>query len=482
MESRSVPALATRARPLHGLADLGPLIERLATRRVVLIGEATHGTHEFYALRAALTRRLIERHGFSLVAVEADWPDAYRLNRYVRGAGEDTDADAALGAFRRFPTWMWRNVVVRAFGEWLRTWNATAKRPVGFYGLDLYSMFASMHAVIEYLDKVDPDAARRARHRYGCFGHFGEDTQAYGWAAEIGALRGCEDEAVAQLVELRDRAAELAMRDGRIPEDEHFYAEQNARLVRNAERYYRTMYRGREDSWNVRDRHMAETLDALLAYFSEHDGDAARAVVWAHNSHIGDARATEMGMGGQLNIGQLARERFGDEASLVGLTTYSGSVTAASGWDRPAELKQVRLSLPDSIEWALHELGHAACWLDLRDPATGEALEERLLERAIGVVYMPETERVSHYFHANVAHQFDALIHIDETRALTPLDAGAPWPDEDAPETFPWGLSATPSPALHADRRGAAGAGPRRGEPATRTAESDAACGQRRAP
>jgi erythromycin esterase-like protein len=311
---------------------------------------------------------------------------------------------------------------------------------VGFYGLDLYSLFRSMEAVIGFLAQVDPEAARRARYRYSCFEDFGEDAQAYGYAAEFGLDRSCEDQAVQQLLDLQRHAAELAQRDGRIPEDELFYAEQNARLVKNAEQYYRTMFRGRISSWNLRDRHMAQTLEALIAHF-ERQGIPSRLVVWEHNSHIGDARATTMGDSGELNVGQLVRERFGDDSVLVGFSTYTGTVTAASDWDSPAERKRVRPGMPGSWEALFHGVGLPDFVLPMRgDPTLIAALNQIRLERAIGVIYRPESERVSHYFEARLPRQFDAVIHFDQTRAVEPLDRTPGWDTGEPPETYPTGL------------------------------------------
>jgi len=379
--------------------------------------------------------------------VEADWPDAYRVNRYVRGLDGDADAAAALGDFERFPLWMWRNHEVVDLVESLREINGGRRGPagrpagqprVGFYGLDLYSLFSSIAAVIGYLEQVDPEAARRARYRYGCFGHYGEDSQAYGYAASFGVSDSCEDHAVQQLLELQREAA--ALRCDACPEDEHFYAEQNARLVKNAEEYYRTMFRGRISSWNLRDRHMAETLEALLTHFEGKTGAPPKAVVWEHNSHIGDARATDMGDQGEWNVGQLARERFGRDAVLVGFTTYTGTVAAASEWDQPVQHKAVRPALPDSYEALFHQVGERFL-LPIRDrEETRAVLMPTRLERAIGVIYLPQSERVSHYFHARLPEQFDAVVHVDTTRAVTPLDRGAGWPSEEPPETFPTGL------------------------------------------
>jgi erythromycin esterase-like protein len=311
---------------------------------------------------------------------------------------------------------------------------------VGFYGLDLYSLYGSIGAVIRYLEQVDPEAAVRARERYACFDHFGGDSQAYGYAAASGISRSCEDGAVAQLLELRRRSSELSARDGHIPEDEHFQAEQNARLVANAEEYYRTMFRGRVSSWNLRDRHMTETLIALLDH-AERRGGSARAVIWAHNSHLGDARATEMGEQGEWNVGQLVRERYGDESFLVGFTTFTGTVTAANDWDDPPEVMQLRPALSGSVEERLHESSGGDFLLPLQgEPEARRALGDRMLERAIGVIYRPRTERASHYFDAMVAAQFDALIHLDETSAVEPLDRFESWRPVGVPETFPTGL------------------------------------------
>src|ERR1041385_5553822 len=324
--------------------DYDSLLALVGNARLCLLGEATHGTHEFYRERAEITKRLIKERGFTAVAVEADWPDAFRVNRYVRGRGDDANANDALGGFKRFPTWMWRNTVVVDFVEWLRDYNASlpANAPrVGFYGLDLYSLYTSIEAVLGYLNTIDPEAAKRARYRYSCFEHFSEDTQAYGYATSFGLSSSCEREVIEQLIELRRRAADYASRDGRVARDEFFFAEQNARLVHNAEKYYRTMFHGRVESWNWRDRHMAETLEALLNHLTI-QGENAKVAVWEHNSHLGDARATYMADYGELNVGQLVRQRYGGDAILIGFTTYKGTVTAASEWDGPAERKRVR--------------------------------------------------------------------------------------------------------------------------------------------
>lgn len=422
--------------------DFDPLLEFIGDAQFVLLGEASHGTHEFYAIRAELTKRLIKEKGFVAVAVEADWPDAYRVNRYVQGGRDDASAERALAGFQRFPTWMWRNTVVVDFVEWLRRHNESLSEdrpPAGFYGLDLYSLHTSIHAVLRYLEGIDPEAAKRARFRYGCFEDFGEDPQAYGYAASYNLDESCQREAVEQLLELNRRALQRANRDGRAAENEFFFAEQNARLVKNAEEYYRTMFHGQVESWNLRDRHMAEILQALEAHLRR-DAKRPKIVLWAHNSHLGDARATQMGRRGEWNVGQLVRERYGASAVLIGFTTYSGTVTAASEWDGPAFKKRVRPALRNSYERLFHECDVSGFYLLLRHGGeVADGLRSARLERAIGVIYRPDSERVSHYFDAFLLEQFDAVIHLDETRAVEPLEPTPRWKSGEQ-ETFPTGL------------------------------------------
>ncbi len=437
-------AVRWSARPLKGEAsDYDPLLDAAGDARLVLLGEASHGTHEFYRERAQITKRLIQERDLQAVAVEADWPDAYRVNRYVRGMSEDVDANEALSGFRRFPTWMWRNTDAVEFVEWLRAHNDGLPQGApkcGFYGLDLYSLHASMKAVLHFLEKVDPEGARRARERYACFDHLGEGGQIYGFLTGTGLARSCEEEAVSQLVELQRRAMAYAQHQGGSPEDEVFYSEQNARVVKNAEAYYRSMFLQEVSSWNLRDRHMAETLDALAAHL-DRQGGRAKIAVWAHNSHLGDARATEMGERGELNLGQLVREKYGREALLVGFTTHHGTVTAASEWDAPAECKRARPALPGSYEALFHDTGLARFLLILREgDELAKGLREPRLERAIGVIYRPETERMSHYFRARLPDQFDAVLHFDETRTVEPLERTAGWDAGEVPETFPFAV------------------------------------------
>jgi len=428
------------AQPLSGVPDdYHALLRLIGDARFVLLGEASHGTHEFYSERAAITKRLIAEKGFSILAIEADWPDSARVHRYVRSAAADARADEALSGFRRFPTWMWRNTVVLELIEWLRDFNKNIdpkRARVGFYGMDLYSLHTSIDAVLEYLEKVDAEAARRARLRYSCFDHFSREPQEYGYATTVGAIESCEHAVIEQLTELQRKATELLSRDGEVAAEEFFFAEQNARLVKDAEQYYRAMFRGRASSWNLRDRHMAETVENLVAHL---DGSRQpKAIIWAHNSHLGDARATEMSHYGELNVGQLIRERFRDDAMLIGFTTHHGTVTAASDWGAPAQRKNVRPALRGSYEELFHQTGLPRFWIDLRGAGQIGVLQQRRIERAIGVIYRPESERLSHYFHARLPEQFDAVIHIDETRAVEPLERTSVWDSSELPETYPF--------------------------------------------
>ncbi len=434
-----VAAIRAHATPLTGAADdHDRLLALIGDARVVLLGEASHGTHEFYRQRALITKRLIDECGFDAVAVEGDWPDAHRVTRFVQGANEDADAEQALRGFQRFPTWMWRNADVLDFVGWLRARHDEGKPPVGFFGLDLYSLYRSIAGVIEYLDRIDPDAGRRARERYACLEQFGE-SQRYGQAVATGLSEACDREALGQLIDLQRTGDAYLRRDGIAAEDEQFYAEQNARLVVGAERYYRSMFAAPAASWNLRDKHMAETLERLIGHLDRRSL-RSRVVVWAHNSHVGDARRTEMSRRGELNLGQLVRQRYGDDAFLVGFTTFTGTVSAASGWGAPVERKRVRPALAGSYESLFHAAAIPDFMLPLRGGAPAAALEQPLLERAIGVIYHPETERISHYFHADLANQFDAVVHFDHTRAVEPLEPTAGWTRGEPPETYPTAL------------------------------------------
>ena len=415
--------------------EFGAPFDCFGDARVVLLGEATHGTAEFYRARAAITRRLIVDHGFNIVAVEADWPDAARIDRYVRHLAPAADARPA---FQRFPTWMWRNEEVLAFLDWLRAHNEARplERRASFRGLDVYSLGASIAAVLGYLDQIDPKAAKMARQRYGCLTPWQDEPTAYGWAVTHGKKDACEDKALEQLNELLAHRLDYVRNDG----EAFFDATQNARIVRAAERYYRLMYRGSTESWNLRDRHMFDTLQSLMRA-----GDAdAKAVVWAHNSHIGNAAATAMGWQGEFNIGELCRTAYGDEAVLIGFGTDRGTVAAADDWDGEMKVKTIIPARPDSWEHAYRHAGHARSLTDWRGAAgSGRlreligALREPRLERAIGVVYRPQSEFLSHYFEAVLAEQFDAFVWFEESKAVAPLPAGTP---KGAPETYPFGV------------------------------------------
>ena len=410
--------------------EFGTPFARFGDARVVLLGEATHGSAEFYRARAAITRELVQHHGFSIVAVEADWPDAARIDRYVR---HRKGATGEAAAFSRFPTWMWRNAEVREFVDWLRVYNAklAPDHRVSFHGLDVYSLGSSIAAVLDYLDRVDPEAAKAARRRYGCLTPWQDEPAHYGRAVLQGRRDTCEDEVVAQLAELLRHRVLYEGKDG----ESFFDAAQNARVVRAAEHYYRIMYHGSRESWNLRDRHMFDTLQALLRRNAE-----SKAVVWAHNSHIGNAAATAMGWQGEFNIGELCRTAYGDAAVLIGFGTDRGTVAAASDWDTPMEIKTVRPARIDSYEYAFRKTGLSRTltdWRGLTKRDLADALRQPMLERAIGVIYRPESELASHYFEAVLAEQFDAFVWFEESQAVTPLSAGH---EHGMPETYPFGL------------------------------------------
>lgn len=402
------------------------LLEKIGDARFILIGEATHGTHEFYDVRAEITRRLITEKNFMAVAIEGDWPDAYNIHRYIQGELEKEQWAQSLGGFSRFPTWMWRNKVISSFIRWMRDFNDNKKNStnkIGFYGLDLYSLHASMQAVIEYLEKVDSLAAERAKARYSCFDHLNVDPQAYGHLTTLGIKKSCIKEAIMQLLEMQHRAFEYVHNNHISIADEYFYATQNARLVKNAEIYYRSLFEDPVSSWNVRDLHMMETLNTLSDHLENRFNKPAKIIIWAHNSHVGDARATEMGQKGEINIGQLVREQHDADTYLIGFSTYEGFVTAASEWDGPAETKPITPGLPGSYEALFHDVKYPEFLLHLtEDKQLEHFLNISRLQRAIGVVYRPETERLSHYFFTYLPYQFDSLIHLDQTTAIKPLD------------------------------------------------------------
>lgn len=430
-EEQLIDQLREHATALPAIDDpaFADAFEQFADAKVVLIGEASHGTSEFYRARAAITRRLIERHGFSIVAAEADWPDAAKIDRYVR---QHQSAAWVEEGFKRFPTWMWRNQEVADFAGWLRNHNDSlpAERQVEFRGLDVYSLGSSIQEVLGYLDRVDPHAASVARQRYGCLSPWHDEPAVYG----RNVMRGqpsCEDAVVEQLRALLDQRLAYLDKDG----NNFFNAEQNARVVLAAEQYYRAMYRGSTESWNLRDRHMFDTLRALL----DHRGSDAKAVVWAHNSHIGNAASTSMGWDGEFNIGELCRTAFGRDAVLLGMATDRGQVAAADDWDEPMQIKQVRPSRPDSWEQLFLRAGLPASLTSWRDdPALREVMARPRLERAIGVIYRPATERQSHYFQAILSEQFDALLWLEQTTAVKPIGPQQ-IDDQSVPDTYPFG-------------------------------------------
>jgi protein-L-isoaspartate(D-aspartate) O-methyltransferase len=432
IHNRVSKLMAEAAEPFGDLHELCDLVERFSDRRIVMLGEATHGTAEFYQARARITEMLVDRHGFNIVAVEADWPDASVYDAYVRGLPRPV---VPQSAFTRFPTWMWRNGQVADFLDRLKEINATIADPdrkAGFYGLDIYSLGASIETVLVYLDTVDPQAARVARERYGCLAPWRAEPARYGRMALSRGFAVCEKPVADTLIDLLQKRLDYLTRDG----EAFFDAEQNARIVAGAEQYYRAIYYGDAASWNLRDQHMFDTLERLLA----ERGPEAKAVVWAHNSHIGNAAFTEMGqVRGEHNIGQLARQRFGDEAALIGFGTDRGTVAAASDWDGLMEIKRVRPARDDSYEGRARDTGIAAFMLET-GPGQSESvraeLAEPLLERAIGVIYRPETELLSHYFQAELSRQFDAWIWFEETEAIAARPVYAEGPDE----TYPFGL------------------------------------------
>ncbi len=428
-----VQAIASACEPFDDIesADLAPLMERIGEAKVVLLGEASHGTSEFYRMRERITKELVLKKGFDFIGIEGDWPDAGRIDHYVRHfeypASEWT-------AFARFPTWMWRNNEARAFVDWLRHHNAdvAAERRMAFYGLDLYSLYGSIRSVLSYLDDIDPETAQIARERYGCLTPWQADPATYGRAALSSTYRTCEKEVVRMLTDLLEKRPDYLAHDG----ERFMDAVQNARLIANAEEYYRTMYYGSRSSWNLRDSHMFEALKSLL----EFHGPESRAVVWAHNSHVGDSAATDMAARGEYNIGHLCRQEYGNKAYIVGFGTDRGTVAAASEWDGPMEIKAVLPARPDSYEWLCHEAGHPQFLLPLSGDAGAlvrEGLSEPRLERAIGVIYRPETELASHYFQTVLPDQFDEYIWFDETRAVTPFETSEL---EGLPDTYPFGL------------------------------------------
>ena len=410
--------------------DLRPLLDRIGDARIVLLGEASHGTSEFYQMRERITQELVKHKEFSFIGIEGDWPDTARIDHYVR---HFEYPPSEWTAFARFPTWMWRNNEVRQFVDWLRHWNESRDKNqrVAFHGLDLYSLYVSIRAVLEYLDKVDPEAAKIARQRYGCLGPWQSDPAAYGHAALNNAYKSCEFDVTQMLKELLTKQTEYAEHDG----ERFMDAVQNARLIANAEQYYRIMYYGSRVSWNLRDSHMFETLKNLLSYY----GENSKVIVWAHNSHVGNAAATEMSARGETNIGELCRNEFGSSVYNIGFGTHTGTVAAASNWDGPMEIKKVMPSISGSYERVFHESGCPRFLLSLKelDDDLESAISKPRLERAIGVIYRPESELASHYFQSILPRQFDEYIWFDESHAVTPINTETL---KGLPDTYPFGL------------------------------------------
>lgn len=432
-ERELIEAVKRVGKPLRDEADLDPLMERIGDARVVLLGEASHGTHEYYTWRDRISRRLIQEKGFHFIAVEGDWPDCYLVNRWIKGADGDGSARGMLHGFERWPTWMWANEEVARLAEWLREHNRSLSSDdakVGFYGLDVYSLWDSMDVVTRYLEKVDPQAAARARGAYGCFDPYEEDVQDYAMATAL-VPTTCEDEVVRILSDLRAKGPDYA-EEGR---EAYFNAEQNALVARNAERYYRAMIRGGAQSWNVRDTHMIETLERLL----QHHGPDSKAIVWEHNTHVGDARATDMARAGMVNVGSLARERWGGDVVIAGFSSHRGSVIAGSEWGAPMQRMPVPEAREGSWEHVFHEAGAHDKLVMMEDLDEVEAAEASRGHRAIGVVYHPEREAYGNYVPSVLPFRYDAMLYIDHSHALHPLKMTGKM-EHDPPETYPSGM------------------------------------------
>ncbi|MCC5015126.1 MULTISPECIES: erythromycin esterase family protein [unclassified Legionella] len=418
------------------------IIDSIGEARIVLMGEATHGTEEFYQTRIALSQLLIEQKGFKAIAIEGDWPSVYSMHRYILGSNEFRNERTALDGFTRFPTWMWANTSMPPFLHWLRQYNDNldVKAKVGIYGLDLYSLHDSMQAIIAFLASHQPDLAEQAKNRYACFDHTAMDPQMYGYFVNQHLKHSCIKEVKDQLLEMQHRTFSTLNADKLLLSEAEFYANQNARLVKNAEEYYRAMFEPRAISWNLRDSHMAQTLSNVIAHIESKSNLPAKVIVWAHNSHVGDARATEMNDRGEVNLGQLVREHYDTSSYLLGFSTYTGTVMASSDWDYPAEIKTVLPALEASYEALFHKLSTSTFFLNLRNKShLIELLKHARLQRAIGVIYLPESERLSHYYFSRLPYQFDSIIHIDKTSALTALSKENQLRPDDLPETYPTG-------------------------------------------
>lgn len=410
---------------IQNSSSLQNIIDRIGDASIVLMGEATHGTQEFYQTRMELSKILIEEKGFQAISIEGDWTSAFAINQYIQNFDGYKTPEAALHDFTRFPKWMWRNALMPDFLQWLRNYNDNLKdasQKIGFYGLDLYCLNDSIKAVIDYLQIHDPEAAKRASKRYACFDHANVDAQTYGYLVDARIKRACIREASEQLIEMQHKAFPILEKSISSENEKLFYTTQNARLIKNAEHYYRAMFESREETWNIRDSHMGETLQNLISHLESKFKKPAKIIIWAHNSHIGDARATEMSERKEINIGQIVREHFSNQSFHLGFSTYTGMVTAADDWDGPAKTKNINPGLPGSYEDLFHQLQAKDFCLYLHDEELNHYLNIPRLQRAIGVIYRPDAERFSHYFFTHLPYQFDAVIHLDKTTALTPLD------------------------------------------------------------
>ena len=443
-DNQIISLIRKHAHPLTGTKnDYSPLLDEIGDASLVLLGEATHGTSEFYAIRAEITKELITKKGFQTIGIEADWPDAYQVHRYIQGQKTAETSMQALDGFKRFPQWMWRNTQMVDLVSWLYHYNEklSPEKKVGFYGLDLYSLYASIDEVLKYLDKTNPTIAERARKRYDCFKQYRHNAQIYGYATTFDIGASCQKKVVEQLMDLRESAVELLRVDGQKAPEEYFYTLQNAKLIKSAEEYYRSLFFSTpEVSWNIRDTHMTQMANELLDHLKE-THKPQKIIIWAHNSHLGNASATQFKKLGEINIGQLLKEQYANRVKSIGFTTYSGKVSAASEWDGPVEHKQVRPALENSYEALLHEVNIPQFLLLLqKDKELAQALSAEKIERAIGVIYRPETERASHYFNAQLSKQFDAIIHIDQTTAVEPLEKTPEWLSVEFSETYPTGI------------------------------------------
>ena len=411
------------------------LLEKINDAQIVLLGEATHGTHEFYDIRIKITKKLILEKNFNAIAIEGDWPDAYTINSYINN-NEIKNAQEALQSFDRFPTWMWQNIPMLHCTEWLKNHNQQKNNHVNFYGLDLYSLYRSIDAIVMCLEKIDPHIAQEVKDNYSCLEQFRHDPTAYGYSLFSQLSQSCRNEVIEELKKLKELEWKLVQEKKATP-DEAFYLVQNARVIKNSEAYYRSLFLDEVNNWNLRDSHMMETLEEIVKHYQKNGINKPKIVVWAHNSHIGNSAATQMSNNGEFNIGQLVKEKFGNNSYSLGFTTYNGTVSAASNWHMPVERKNIKNALPNSYEDLFHNVEISKFLLTLEDK---DLVPKQLLERAIGVIYAPQTERQSHYFYASLADQFDAVIHYDTTTALEPLAKTVRWIAGEVPETYPSGL------------------------------------------